>query len=198
MTYLAELNVKKCNGQYDACRNTYDFQFVGQNIAADYRQHNFQTKRHMITHSIKMWYDEVENADQNDIDSCCPPEIRRKRDLEQSNGVRDLSGLYARRPPVRKSSFVGHFTQVVQDRSTKVGCAIAKYTQDGYKTTVMTCDYSFGNVLYAKVYESGDTASNCTTGTNPQFPALCSVDENTLIQPFPEEPPMEPIYGRNE
>lgn len=30
----------------------------------------------------------------------------------------------------------------------------------------------------AYVYQSGPTASKCKTGTNPDYPALCSVDED--------------------
>lgn len=55
-----------------------------------------------------------------------------------------------------------------------VGCAGSKFGQ----TAILVCNYGFGNMAKSYVYESGPTASKCKTGTNPDYPALCSVDED--------------------
>lgn len=44
-------------------------------------------------------------------------------------------------------------------------------------TAMLTCDYSLGNVPHAKVYVAGPAASGCKTGTNPQYPGLCTENE---------------------
>lgn len=69
-----------------------------------------------------------------------------------------------------------HFTQVVQDRNNKIGCAVGIIPYNGDQMTYIVCNYGFGN-LAGKAYVSGPPASDCKTGTNPQYPALCSTAE---------------------
>lgn len=59
-----------------------------------------------------------------------------------------------------------------------VGCAGSKYTDAGGQQAILVCNYGFGNMKNVYVYETGPTASKCKTGTNPDYPALCSVDED--------------------
>jgi hypothetical protein len=72
----------------------------------------------------------------------------------------------------------GHFTQMVQDKSIQVGCAISRYnTNSGgwnWKNVLLCCNYSSPNWGGGKVYISGSPASRCPSGTNPRFPALCN------------------------
>lgn len=73
---------------------------------------------------------------------------------------------------------VGHFTQVVKDDAYKVGCSIAKFSNDGGDLkTLLACNYAVSNIKNWPIYEEGETASACETGINPDFPALCSVEE---------------------
>jgi nitrous oxidase accessory protein NosD len=104
----------------------------------------------LIEKAIKDWYSEVSNAVQADINKCC----------------QSLSG-----------KTVGHFTQVVTDRAIELGCAIATYTEKQLKTSLIACNYAFTNIKGFKVYVSGKTASGCSTGINPDYPALCSANE---------------------
>lgn len=71
---------------------------------------------------------------------------------------------------------VGHFLQVVRDKSNKVGCAIAKFSNGDWRNYI-ACNYSFGNLRSSRTYVSGAPASGCTTGANPQYPNLCSSAE---------------------
>lgn len=60
---------------------------------------------------------------------------------------------------------------------TKVGCAISKFwNSDGYMALI-ACDYAVANIQDWPVYDDGPTASECTSGTKPKYPGLCSVDE---------------------
>lgn len=77
---------------------------------------------------------------------------------------------------------IGHFCQLVRDVSDAIGCASTKYitkvngnTWNAVKTT---CNYAqIVPFIGHKVYESGPTASMCKTGTNTQYPGLCSKNE---------------------
>lgn len=76
---------------------------------------------------------------------------------------------------------IGHFTQIVADDAYQVGCAAVQYDsyEDGYTwtNTYYVCDYSRTNIEDSPVYVTGKAASGCKSGTNPQYSALCSVNE---------------------
>lgn len=59
-----------------------------------------------------------------------------------------------------------------------VGCAGSKYTDSEGKKALLVCNYGFGNMPGVYLYEAGPSASKCKTGANPNYPALCSVDED--------------------
>lgn len=72
---------------------------------------------------------------------------------------------------------IGHFTQVVKDDAYKVGCSIAKYNHGHERKSLLACNYAVTNVNGRPIYEAGETATGCKSGTNPEFTGLCSVDE---------------------
>ena len=154
---LAELNVKQCEMKHDRCRSTADFRFAGQNLGMSGASNAFQPVQDVITNTVNDWYGEVSGASQVDINTCC---------TAQSGQV------------------IGHFTQVVTDRAIKVGCASSRFTikgegmSEGFRFTLFACNYAFTNLIGSKVYVSGNAASGCTSGVNPSYPALCSVNEN--------------------
>lgn len=80
---------------------------------------------------------------------------------------------------------IGHFTQVVQDDSIAVGCAIARWTKkQGRKIeqyAYFVCNYAMGNIDDQPIYTQGFTASQCNTGTNMKYSGLCS--EKEIIPP---------------
>ena len=69
----------------------------------------------------------------------------------------------------------GHFTQLVQYRTIALGCAIAIFTNQGTKTDLMACNYSFGNILEDPVYIAGSVASNCLKGKDKVYQNLCKI-----------------------
>lgn len=75
---------------------------------------------------------------------------------------------------------IGHFTIVANDRNIAIGCAASNYVnKDGFDTYLVACNYATTNFEGEPVYKACDeAASDCTTGTNPDYPALCSADED--------------------
>lgn len=71
----------------------------------------------------------------------------------------------------------GHFTQIVRDQAYEVGCAITKFKQSGFFMSYVVCNYAVTNMGNEPIYAAGATASGCTTGTNSQYPGLCSENE---------------------
>lgn len=68
---------------------------------------------------------------------------------------------------------------MIQDMSTHVGCAIAKYsTSNGYTEQLMACNYAFTNVIGRSAYKIGKPGSQCKTGINPSYKFLCSMKEH--------------------
>lgn len=65
----------------------------------------------------------------------------------------------------------------MKDDSYKVGCSISKYSDGDSMTSLMACNYGVGNISGQPIYKDGATASECTSGTNPEYPGLCSADE---------------------
>lgn len=46
--------------------------------------------------------------------------------------------------------------------------------------SLMACNYGVGNLIGYPIYridQEGSIASGCTSGINPEYPGLCSVDE---------------------
>lgn len=80
-------------------------------------------------------------------------------------------------------NFLSIFTQFVWSKANRIGCAIStsKVNKDDKnnkgKWTIVTCNYSCGNVVGAEVYEPGTATSKCKTGKNKGYPGLCSTNE---------------------
>lgn len=136
--------------KHDQCRGTKAYKYAGQNLCTRKKSKEYENLDDAIDNCISTWYEEKEFASQQDIDRCC--------NLESSNPI-------------------GHFTVIVNDRANKVGCAIIRFKKKGRLQTLMSCNYSFTNMLDKKIYKTGKAASDCSAGTNPDYEALCSEDE---------------------
>ncbi|CAO1398850.1 unnamed protein product [Diamesa serratosioi] len=148
LAYLATLNVLQCKMKHDNCRNTNQYKYAGQNLAWRGQSWAFEDVSSVMINSMLVWYNEYELTDQSVINQCC------------GYNIHDI----------------GHFTQMVYDRATKIGCAFARYSNQ-YRTGLFACNYSSGNIKGYKVYKCGRSASGCSKGNNPNYPALCSVNE---------------------
>lgn len=158
----AELNVRSCQYGHD-CHNSDEFKSSGQNIA---QQGNigggvtYMEVPEFIEQSlVRQWWAEKDMTSQSDLDNCCGP-----------------------------SDKIFHFTMMAADRNTEVGCAISHYLSPSpkgdAKTSYIVCNYSFNNLQDQPVYVKGPTASQCKTGNNPNYPALCSNNEQVNPNKF--------------
>ncbi|XP_037818676.1 antigen 5 like allergen Cul n 1-like [Lucilia sericata] len=153
LAYLASLNVKQCDMKHDTCRNTDQFRFAGQNIAwIPFRGPIDNEAR--FNEAIELWYSEVANSKQEYIDSF----------------------------PVEQLYSIGHFTAMMTDRNIRVGCAATTYytsSESIFKTFLVACNYASGNLPNVPIYVKCDRpAKECSTGNNPSYPNLCSVNEH--------------------
>ncbi|EDW51037.1 antigen 5 like allergen Cul n 1 [Drosophila sechellia] len=152
LAYLASLNVKSCQMKHDGCHNTDAFDWSGQNLAW-MGYYNPLNVTHYLEWGVDMWYDEAVYTKQAYIDAY---------------------------PSNYNGPAIGHFTVLVADRNTEVGCAAATYSVPGqsYKAFLLACNYAATNVLGIKMYSyCSKAASKCTTGTNPKYKYLCSANE---------------------
>jgi hypothetical protein len=73
---------------------------------------------------------------------------------------------------------IGHFTAMVTERSTQIGCAVSFYSGSGsWKNYLMACNYASTNMRGCSVYRSGAATSGCTLGADSTYPGLCKVNE---------------------
>ncbi|XP_055610288.1 antigen 5 like allergen Cul n 1-like [Uranotaenia lowii] len=149
LAFIAAANARKCVFKHDQCRNTVKYPISGQNIGI-FGYGGTRDPDVLITKLFNMWYAEYKHAN---------PEITKKY------------------PKGYKGPVIGHFTQVVQDRADRIGCAVTHWTDKPYNKLYLVCNYARVNVVGQPVYTPGDVGSQCTTGTNSEFPGLCSPDE---------------------
>lgn len=144
---LAALNVMQCKMAHDQCRNTAKFKYAGQNLGFRGNSREFEGTSSFIQNILWAWYNEIKDANSSDIAKCCG-----------------------------KISKIGHFLQIIQDNAEYVGCAIAKYTNNGrMKSLLLACNYSYTNMMAQPVYKSGSSASNCgSKGRNSKYTSLCN------------------------
>lgn len=72
---------------------------------------------------------------------------------------------------------IGHFTQIVSDRTIKIGCGLVTYSTysgDVWTHDYFVCNYSFTNIIGQPAYVKGIAASQCTTGASFSYPGLCN------------------------
>lgn len=137
---------------HDQCRNTREWQFVGQNLAWT---PSFDPNDLQVRGVVTSWWNEHIHATENRMESCCASD---------------------------SGAVITNFNQLVTDRALQIGCAISMYRTNvgGVQyNSVMACNYAYGSEINSPVYIFGPTASACTSGTNPNFPGLCSADEQS-------------------
>jgi len=166
---MAEYNVHQCKENHDECRNTVDFKLAGQNLGILGKTDRFADVQESIKEFTREFYAEKNDVASMDVNVCCG---------ESTSPDKNIF----------------HFTQMANDRAIKVGCAFAAYTDSTthapnvYKTVLGACNYAFQNLEGFPIYTSGDTASECTTGTNPNYQGLCCeaepVDPNAVAALF--------------
>lgn len=147
---LAEANARRC-ATHDACRKTDAYKYSGQNMAfwTYSGVHDFVAQ---AKGSVDMWYSEVSDSKQAYINAY---------------------------PANYSGPAIGHFTVMVADKNTRVGCAAVTGPSGSYKKMSLTCNYATNNIIGYPMYVScpNAAASKCTSGKNPTYPNLCSTAE---------------------
>ncbi|XP_062541630.1 antigen 5 like allergen Cul n 1-like [Armigeres subalbatus] len=149
---LSWYNAKKCKMEHDGCRNTKEFRSSGQNLAtASYIGTDFDPDR-WTKFFVKYWIDEYKHFPKSIVDKY---------------------------PDSYRGPVIGHLTQIINDRTWKIGCSIVRYnpTSDTGTVVYIVCNYSMTNMIGEPVYTKGKSASKCKTGRNPRYTNLCSVKE---------------------
>jgi hypothetical protein len=100
-----------------------------------------------IDNAIASWWNEREDASQDDIDACCG------------------------------DGSTPHFLMMAHEKADRVGCAISQFQGPKGKTTYLVCNYSYAIVSDQRVYDTGDTASKCVSGVSEEYESLCSEAE---------------------
>ncbi|XP_023302453.2 antigen 5 like allergen Cul n 1-like [Lucilia cuprina] len=153
---VAAFNVKQCKMAHDKCRNTDAFKYSGQNLAW-MGYYGIPNDAQKLTQAVDMWYSEVKDSKQTYIDS-------------YPNGY--------------SGPAIGHFTVMMADRNIRVGCAASTYSPAGqpYKAYLVACNYATTNMINFPIYASCKKAGqSCTTGSNPNYPNLCSLSEQYTV-----------------
>ncbi|XP_052896768.1 antigen 5 like allergen Cul n 1-like [Anopheles moucheti] len=148
-------NARSCVYGHDSCRNTAMYLRSGQNIAFTMLKGITKTAAQLIKESINSWWSEYSGTTQSQLNSY-------------------PSGFT--RPGISR------FTQMVNDQTAKIGCAMQYWLQGQEKTYYFVCNYSSMNVFGTAVYKAGKATSGCTTGRNPTaaLSGLCSPAEKIV------------------
>ncbi|XP_062542523.1 uncharacterized protein LOC134210495 [Armigeres subalbatus] len=150
LAHIAATNARRCVFGHDQCRNTATMRYVGQNIAIKMFYGMSITDEVLIKGFIDSWFSEYANSNPSHIASY---------------------------PSAWTGPTIGHFTQVVSDRSSKIGCAMVSYITAPWINKLFVCNYGLTNIVGQPVYVAGATGSQCKTGRNPSFSGLCSTSE---------------------
>ncbi|XP_065075546.1 antigen 5 like allergen Cul n 1-like [Ochlerotatus camptorhynchus] len=155
---VATSNARRCQFEHDACRNTRVFRFSGQNLAMRSLQgRRIRVRlRKLLREFVQVWFDEHQHANQSMIDAY--PE--------------DHSG-----------PDVGHFTQMVSDRTWAVGCGMTRFTDREATHYYLVCNYSFANIVHQPVYVKGKPCSRCQRKCSRKYPGLCGDGEKISSTP---------------
>uniref|UniRef100_T1E2V6 Putative salivary ag5 protein n=1 Tax=Psorophora albipes TaxID=869069 RepID=T1E2V6_9DIPT len=161
LAYLAELNVRQCEMKHDECRSTARFKYAGQNLARRWLNQRLPHYNDNIKTSIMGWFNEHKDASMQYIRSYSKP---------------------------KTNKMIGHFTALIRDESTHVGCAISTYNKsyvvkgqhyDG-KEFLLGCNYAHNNILNKPIYIEGRPCSKCPNGVkcHRTYTALCDVNSS--------------------
>ena len=127
------------------------FRFAGQNLGQSGTTEVFTAPNTVIVDRINSWYNEHQFAAQSDINT--------------------FTRLY------NGTNAIGHFTVMVSERNTQVGCAISNYVSGRFNYSYLVCNFASTNKINSNIYRSGATGSGCTLGRDPTYTGLYRTNE---------------------
>lgn len=129
---------------HDACRSTPAYPKAGQNLAIEGLYNNYQDTNTSLVSMMDLWFNEYK---------LCPVElISNYEDYKED---------------------VGHFTQMVQQKSGRIGCALVNFKSGHWFQSLLTCNYSYTNIYGGETYTQGAPCSKCATKCSTVNPGLC-------------------------
>ncbi|KXJ82045.1 hypothetical protein RP20_CCG015839 [Aedes albopictus] len=150
LAYIAATNARRCVYGHDRCRNTATMKYAGQNIAIkSYYGMKFSNEQ-LLTEFINSWFSEYEVTTPQQIASY---------------------------PASYRGPAIGHFTQIVSDRTSRIGCAMVSYKRGSFINKLFVCNYGLTNIVNQPVYVAGNVCSGCRSGCNAKYPGLCNTAE---------------------
>lgn len=147
LSFLADLNTKQCQMKHDSCHGTPRFLTPGQNLAMRSSTGSDINIDQSLEIMLNKWANEYKNLVADDV-----------KNLNNVQGI-------------------GHFTAIIKDKTTRLGCAMSKNIEGNWQTLLLACNYSLNNIIAQTVYDIGLPASKCLSGENKLFAGLCNVGE---------------------
>lgn len=157
LSYLAQLNVMKCQSMPDRCHSTKRFAYSAQNNAlfiygsgkADY------SDVYIIKEQIENWFSYRKFA---------------------------TAEMMASFPDELPNNKVVQFIIAVHENNTHVGCAAVRFSLDFYNHFILTCNFATINVIGEPVYTAGPkSADDCKKRPAFDYPNLCA--DNDIVMP---------------
>ncbi|XP_043641900.1 venom allergen 3-like isoform X3 [Drosophila teissieri] len=163
LAYMARAHASTVSFKHTLCRSTLRFPEVGECLSMMVPKHK-HTVREALHKLFKLMFDEHLN-------------------------IMDPDALLEAFHPIREY-ICAHFTILISDRVSRVGCGVAVGTNCRQGSTsnfchFLTCHFDFDNVNGSYVYKAGKPVSSCGdwgTGRSKEFAHLCSND-GSLIRP---------------
>ncbi|XP_016974749.1 scoloptoxin SSD976-like [Drosophila rhopaloa] len=154
LAHMALSHASTLSFKHSDCRSTKRFPHVGECLAVVAPKDKLSITE-ICKRAIHLMFDEYKNV-------TAPRKL-----LKRFDPVRDY--------------YVGHFTTIISDRVSRVGCGIAVASNCRQESFIkfchfVTCHFDFNNVESSYVYKAGDPCSSCDdwgTHGSDRYPNLC-------------------------
>lgn len=146
---VAGYNARSCIIHVDKCRNTHVHPQSGQNVGYQFELNDYYPDSTAIQRTVSNWFEENVDCKMDTLASF----------TEQKKG----------------QPSIGNFTQMVQEKSGHVGCALVRFFDSERFTSYLVCNYGYMNTENKQVYTVGEQCSECPSGMacSTTFPGLC-------------------------
>lgn len=169
LEWAAGLNGETCAGDHD-CPSTHTYMFAGQNLAMTASSHDLN-RTEFLKNNIRFWFMEHLNTPLDVIDGYSPEIVKHSSQFtaEETRKVAEFI------KPVSMVDMNGHFTALVKDTTSKIGCAlyscgkVDNVMTDSY-SLYLVCNYENSNMIGEATYEH-KTSYDCERSR--KFPGLC-------------------------
>ncbi|XP_017838258.1 antigen 5 like allergen Cul n 1 isoform X2 [Drosophila busckii] len=155
--YMARLHASTVSFKHSECRATTRFPLAGECLGLVFPSSEPRSIEELINLTLQKMFDEFEMVDE-------PEELAKSYHADRDQDV-------------------GHFTVMINDRVSRVGCGIAVGNNCiGLNNTMghchfLTCHYDFTNVHQSYVYQTGDIGSRCgdwNAKVSSRYTSLCT------------------------